>query len=177
VLAEGGEYQIEQEYSGKSASGRAFKVSPKALTFVAPETREYQDQQNQQTVQVEPQAETSTAPEPKAEPEPELVPEPEPVAAAEPEPSPQAEQSPPQEAKDEGLSTMAWVYIGIGFNLLVAGFGFMFWRWWKQKGMNDSEALANEIELDEEVDTDQAIADQQAADKPADAAAEENKSE
>ncbi len=47
-----------------------------------------------------------------------------------------------------GLSSLWWIIIGVGFNILFLGGGFYAWKKWKKKQSADGDALVNELEDD-----------------------------
>lgn len=125
VIPTGGEYVIRINAQGRTAAGRAFRVSAPPITLAT-----------------EPLPGHEAAP----KPEPAAPPEVKPEAPAHAEAKPDAHAAKPESSEEDGhINWPLWVGLGLGLNIVLVGGGYFLARLLKKRRLAAAAELAGEL--------------------------------
>jgi uncharacterized protein (TIGR03503 family) len=136
----GGQYSVEFKITGESVLGRQFSVNPEAIIFTA---KSLIEEPNLSEPAEELVTQEQTEVEEPVEQQTEVIKQ-EPV-----EESPQRPEE-RQEPQEQENSTINWLFVGIGANLVLGIVGFFAWRLIKKRNTNSASNAANELAIDED---------------------------
>ncbi len=138
----GGTYSAILQINGEVLSGKTFKLENEKINFQAIpfETKKVEENPTEEIKE-----ETAEIAKEEAKTEAEENQETE-TSDKEKKSEAEGEEAPSEEI----LSTMWWIIIGVGFNLIMFGGGFFFWKRWKKKQTAAGDELADALDDDED---------------------------
>lgn len=148
----GGNYNALINIKGTTLSGKSFELNDQKIDFEVPRKASDTDKtkkEKEEPVQSQNNAEKTTS---NKKEQPKQVdqnkPEKQDSKSEKPEkPQPEVQKDNPVETK--GLSNLWWIIIGVVFNVVFFGGGFLLWKRWKNKQSAEDQDLSRALEEDE----------------------------
>jgi len=155
----GGKYKATLTIEGESLAGKPFQLKDQKIDFEVPRKVASEDKTKQapkkEQMATEDKPATSNDTDEKAKSEPKQESKDKSKPTSEDDKSKQDKKPEPEaDNAKTGLSTFWWIIIGVAFNLIFFGGGFLLWKRWKKKQNSEDQDLANALE-DDDSDTPQ----------------------